>query len=93
MINERSIVRLSQDTKSGSKQVRIERPDRIMYDDEGQQAVIIDYKSGDEAQQYTERHKRQLRSYRKALLESGFKRVCAYLLYLSADGYQIVEVD
>ena len=93
VINERSIVRLSQDTKSGSKQVRIERPDRIMYDDEWQQAVIIDYKSGDEAQQYTERHKRQLRSYRKALLESGFKRVCAYLLYLSADGYQIVEVD
>lgn len=93
VINERSIVRLAQDTESGTKQVRIERPDRIMYDDEEQQAVIIDYKSGDEAQQYTERHKRQLRSYRKALLESGFKRVCAYLLYLSADGHQIIEVD
>lgn len=93
VVNERSIVRLAQDTKSETKEARIERPDRIMYDEEQQQAVIIDYKSGDEAQQYTERHKRQLRSYRKALLESGFKRVCAYLLYLSAEGHQIVEVD
>lgn len=92
VINERSIVRLSQDTESETRQARIERPDRILYDEE-QQAVIIDYKSGGEAQQYTERHKRQLRSYRKALLESGFKRVCAYLLYLSADGHHIVEVD
>ena len=92
VINERSIVRLSQDTESETRQARIERPDRILYDEE-QQAVIIDYKSGGEAQQYTERHKRQLRGYRKALLESGFKRVCAYLLYLSADGHHIVEVD
>ena len=93
VINERSIVRLSQDTESETRQARIERPDRILYDDEEQQAVIIDYKSGDEAQQYTERHKRQLRSYRKALLESGFQTVRAYLLYLSAEGHQIVEVD
>ena len=93
VINERSIVRLSQDAESETRQARIERPDRILYDDEEQQAVIIDYKSGGEAQQYTERHKRQLRSYRKALLESGFKRVRAYLLYLSAEGHQIVEVD
>ena len=92
VINERSIVRLSQDTESETRQARIERPDRILYDEE-QQAVIIDYKSGGEAQQYTERHKRQLRGYRKALLESGFKRVCAYLLYLSANGHHIVEVD
>ena len=93
VINERSIVRLSQDAESEAKQARIERPDRILYDDEEQQAVIIDYKSGDEAQQYTARHKRQLRSYRKALLESGFQTVRAYLLYLSAEGHQIVEVD
>ena len=93
VVNERSIVRLAQDTKSETKEARIERPDRIMYDEEEQQAVIIDYKSGDEAQQYTERHKRQLRSYRKALLESGFQTVRAYLLYLSAEGHQIVEVD
>ena len=93
MINERSIVRLSQDAESEARQARIERPDRILYDDEEQQAVIIDYKSGDEAQQYTSRHKRQLRSYRKALLESGFQTVRAYLLYLSAEGHQIVEVD
>ena len=93
VVNERSIVRLAQDTKSETKEARIERPDRIMYDEEEQQAVIIDYKSGDEAQQYTERHKRQLRSYRKALLESGFQTVRAYLLYLSAQGHQIVEVD
>ena len=93
VINERSIVRLSQDTESETRQARIERPDRILYDDEEQQAVIIDYKSGDEAQQYTSRHKRQLRSYRKALLESGFQTVRAYLLYLSAEGHQIVEVD
>ena len=93
VINERSIVRLSQDTESEARQARIERPDRILYDDEEQQAVIIDYKSGDEAQQYTSRHKRQLRSYRKALLESGFQTVRAYLLYLSAEGHQIVEVD
>ena len=93
VINERSIVRLSQDAESETRQARIERPDRILYDDEEQQAVIIDYKSGDEAQQYTERHKRQLRSYRKALLESGFQTVRAYLLYLSAEGHQIVEVD
>lgn len=95
VINERSIVRLSQDAESESetRQARIERPDRILYDDEEQQAVIIDYKSGDEAQQYTARHKRQLRSYRKALLESGFQTVRAYLLYLSAEGHQIVEVD
>ena len=92
VINERSIVRLSQDAESETRQARIERPDRILYDEE-QQAVIIDYKSGGEAQQYTERHKRQLRGYRKALLESDFKRVCAYLLYLSADGHHIVEVD
>lgn len=92
-INERSIVRLSQDTESETRQARIERPDRILYDDEEQQAVIIDYKSGDEAQQYTSRHKRQLRSYRKALLESGFQTVRAYLLYLSAEGHQIIEVD
>lgn len=93
VINERSIVRLSQDAESETRQARIERPDRILYDDEEQQAVIIDYKSGDEAQQYTSRHKRQLRSYRKALLESGFQTVRAYLLYLSAEGHQIVEVD
>ena len=93
VINERSIVRLSQDAESEARQARIERPDRILYDDEEQQAVIIDYKSGDEAQQYTARHKRQLRSYRKALLESGFQTVRAYLLYLSAEGHQIVEVD
>ena len=93
VVNERSIVRLAQDTKSETKEARIERPDRIMYDEEEQQAVIIDYKSGDEAQQYTERHKRQLRSYRKALIESGFQTVRAYLLYLSAEGHQIVEVD
>lgn len=93
VINERSIVRLSQDAESEARQARIERPDRILYDDEEQQAVIIDYKSGDEAQQYTSRHKRQLRSYRKALLESGFQTVRAYLLYLSAEGHQIVEVD
>ena len=93
VINERSIVRLSRDAESETRQARIERPDRILYDEEEQQAVIIDYKSGDEAQQYTSRHKRQLRSYRKALLESGFQAVRAYLLYLSAEGHQIVEVD
>lgn len=93
VINERSIVRLSRDAESETRQARIERPDRILYDDEEQQAVIIDYKSGDEAQQYTSRHKRQLRSYRKALLESGFQTVRAYLLYLSAEGHQIIEVD
>ena len=92
VINERSIVCLSQDADE-TRQARIERPDRILYDEEEQQAVIIDYKSGDEAQQYTEHHKRQLRSYRKALLESGFQTVRAYLLYLSAEGHQVVEVD
>lgn len=92
VINERSIVRLSQDADE-TRQARIERPDRILYDDTEQQAVIIDYKSGDEAQQYTARHKHQLRSYRKALLESGFQTVRAYLLYLSAEGHQVVEVD
>ena len=64
-----------------------------MYDEERMEAVIIDYKSGDEAQQYTARHKHQLRNYRKALLASGFKTVRAYLLYLSDGGHQIVEVD
>ncbi|MDD6928279.1 MAG: UvrD-helicase domain-containing protein [Porphyromonas sp.] len=92
VINERSIVRLSQDADE-TRQARIERPDRILYDDTEQQAVIIDYKSGDEAQQHTSRHKHQLRSYRKALLESGFQTVRAYLLYLSAEGHQVVEVD
>ena len=93
VVNERSIVQFTQDASSETRQARIERPDRIMYDEERMEAVIIDYKSGDEAQQYTARHKHQLRNYRKALLASGFKTVRAYLLYLSDDGHQIVEVD
>ena len=93
VVNERSIVQFTQDASSETRQARIERPDRIMYDEERLEAVIIDYKSGDEAQQYTARHKHQLRNYRKALLASGFKTVRAYLLYLSDDGHQIVEVD
>ena len=93
MVNERSVVRFTQDTTSETRTDRIERPDRIMYDEEAHQAVIIDYKSGDEAQQQTARHKRQLRNYRKALLASGFTTVRAYLLYLSDDGHLVVEVD
>ena len=93
VVNERSIVQFTQDASSETRQARIERPDRIMYDEERLEAVIIDYKSGDEAQQYTARHKHQLRNYRKALLASGFKTIRAYLLYLSDDGHQIVEVD
>ena len=93
VVNERSIVQFTQDASSETRQARIERPDRIMYDEERLEAVIIDYKSGDEAQQYTARHKHQLRNYRKALIASGFKTVRAYLLYLSDDGHQIVEVD
>lgn len=93
VVNERSIVQFTQDASSETRQARIERPDRIMYDEERMEAVIIDYKSGDEAQQYTARHKHQLRNYRKALLASGFKTIRAYLLYLSDDGHQIVEVD
>lgn len=93
VVNERSIVQFTQDASSETRQARIERPDRIMYDEERMEAVIIDYKSGDEAQQYTARRKQQLRNYRKALLASGFKTVRAYLLYLSDDGHQIVEVD
>lgn len=93
VVNERSIVQFTQDASSETRQARIERPDRIMYDEERLEAVIIDYKSGDEAQQYTARHKHQLRNYRKALLASGFKTVRAYLLYLSDGGHQIVEVD
>ena len=93
VVNERSIVQFTQDASSETRQARIERPDRIMYDEERMEAVIIDYKSGDEAQQYTARHKQQLRNYRKALLASGFKTIRAYLLYLSDDGPQIVEVD
>ncbi len=93
VVNERSVVRFTQDTSSETRTARIERPDRIMYDEEAQQAVIIDYKSGDEAQQQTARHKRQLRNYRKALLASGFTTVRAYLLYLSSDGHLVVEVD
>lgn len=93
VVNERSVVRFTQDSSSETRTARIERPDRIMYDEEAQQAVIIDYKSGDEAQQQTARHKRQLRNYRKALLASGFTTVRAYLLYLSDDGHLVVEVD
>lgn len=93
VVNERSVVRFTQDTTSETRTARIERPDRIMYDEEAQHAVIIDYKSGDEAQQQTARHKRQLRNYRKALLASGFTTVRAYLLYLSDDGHLVVEVD
>ena len=93
VVNERSVVRFTQDTSSETRTARIERPDRIMYDEGAQQAVIIDYKSGDEAQQQTARHKRQLRNYRKALLASGFTTVRAYLLYLSDDGHLVVEVD
>ena len=93
VVNEWSIVQFTQDASSETRQARIERPDRIMYDEERLEAVIIDYKSGDEAQQYTARHKHQLRNYRKALLASGFKTVRAYLLYLSDSGHQIVEVD
>ena len=93
VVNERSIVQFTQDASSETRQARIERPDRIMYDEERLEAVIIDYKSGDEAQQYTARHKHQLRNYRKALLASGFKTIRAYLLYLSDGGHQIVEVD
>ena len=93
VVNERSIVQFTQDASSETRQARIERPDRIMYDEERMEAVIIDYKSGDEAQQYTARRKQQLRNYRKALLASGFKTIRAYLLYLSDDGHQIVEVD
>ena len=93
VVNERSVVRFTQDSSSETRTARIERPDRIMYDEEAQHAVIIDYKSGDEAQQQTARHKRQLRNYRKALLASGFTTVRAYLLYLSDDGHLVVEVD
>ena len=93
VVNERSIVQFTQDASSETRQARIERPDRIMCDEERMEAVIIDYKSGDEAQQYTARHKHQLRNYRKALLASGFKTIRAYLLYLSDGGHQIVEVD
>lgn len=93
VVNERSVVRFTQDPSSETRTARIERPDRIMYDEEAQQAVIIDYKSGDEAQQQTARHKRQLRNYRKALLASGFTTVRAYLLYLSSDGHLVVEID
>ena len=93
VVNERSVVRFTQDTSSETRTARIERPDRIMYEEEAQQAVIIDYKSGDEAQHQTARHKRQLRNYRKALLASGFMTVRAYLLYLSDDGHLVVEVD
>ena len=93
VVNERSVVRFTQDTSSETRTARIERPDRIMYDEGAQQAVIIDYKSGDEAQHQTARHKRQLRNYRKALLASGFTTVRAYLLYLSDDGHLVVEVD
>ncbi len=93
VVNERSVVRFTQDTSSETRTARIERPDRIMYDEEAQQAVIIDYKSGDEAQQQTARHKHQLRNYCKALLASGFTTVRAYLLYLSSDGHRVIEVD
>lgn len=93
VVNERSVVRFTQDTHSETRTARIERPDRIMYDEGAQQAVIIDYKSGDEAQQQIARHKRQLRNYREALLASGFTTVRAYLLYLSSDGHLVVEVD
>ena len=93
VVNERSVVRFTQDTSSETRTARIERPDRIMYDEGAQQAIIIDYKSGDEAQQQTARHKRQLRNYREALLASGFTTVRAYLLYLSSDGHRVVKVD
>lgn len=93
VINERSMARQMQTQDEHKTHTRIERPDRIVYDAEGQHAVIIDYKSGDEAQHYTARHKRQLRNYRQTLLESGFQTVQAYLLYLSPEGHQVVEVD
>lgn len=87
VINERSMVRINRE------RTRIERPDRIMYDSEGVHAVIIDYKSGDEADNYSDRHRRQLHNYRDTLLESGFQTVRAYLLYLSPAGHHIVEVS
>ena len=83
VVNERSIVQGS----------RILRPDRIMYDAEARQAVIIDYKTGDEAMHYTTKHSRQLRLYRQALLKGGFRSARAYILYLTSEGGRVVEVS
>ena len=64
-----------------------------MYDAEARQAVIIDYKTGDEAMHYTTKHSRQLRLYRQALLKGGFRSARAYILYLTSEGGRVVEVS
>ncbi|OHX66062.1 UvrD-helicase domain-containing protein [Flammeovirga pacifica] len=53
----------------------IDRPDRLMY--KGQEAVVIDYKTGN----YNDQHEIQIKRYGTALKKMGFKQIKLILLY------------
>ncbi|MCY1720871.1 UvrD-helicase domain-containing protein [Prolixibacteraceae bacterium Z1-6] len=52
------------------------RPDRIMVS--GKHAIVVDYKTGEKSNKYN----KQVQLYAKTLLETGFKKVSAFLWYL-----------
>lgn len=82
ILNERRIF-------SGS---HIQRPDRVVYQREQSVAIIIDYKTGDEALDSLSKHRRQINSYREILHKCGFAEVRAYLLYLNSGGHRVESV-
>jgi len=61
------------------------RPDRMMI--AGEQAVVVDYKSGDTR---PESHFRQVERYKQVLRETGIKQIKGYLWYIQQN--ELVEV-
>ncbi len=77
VLNERNIITYTTHTQ---------RPDRMVFTPSGQ-AIIIDYKTGEEI---PSKHQRQVRYYKQLLHQMGIQQVQAYLWYLASD--KVVEV-
>lgn len=69
-----------------AKNERIARPDRLLLRQDTKEAVVIDYKTG----QQRKSHKAQIESYKKLLLSMGFTQARALLVYL--EPLEVVEV-
>lgn len=61
-----------------NKQKKYFRPDRIAFDAETKQAIIIDYKTG----KPEEKHHRQMQNYANDLTDVGWRISAKYLIYL-----------
>lgn len=86
LLNERSIIDVFT-TSDGTKERRLQRPDRVMIDAKTGAVTIVDYKFGEEKQL---KHVSQVRNYINLYNKAGCSNVTGYIYYF--DGFEIIKV-